>query len=400
MRGQIRPNSLHPMAHDPSQLLIGNYARRDLTMDRGEGVYLWDTDGKRYLDLFAGFGGGVLGHCHPDLVRAATEQAGKLWHVGNTFHTEPQNKVAAHLKEKAFDGRAFYCHGGMDANEAAVKLARRRGSEKGRYKTVCFNMSFHGRSLAMIAAGSTEAHRAGFGPDVPGFVRATGGDIDDLAKHVDDETCAIMFEPLRGEGGMVGYPDDFPAKVRQLCDDKGLSLIFDEVWTGGGRTGQWFGHQWFQGGVKPDLMTLGKAVGGGLPVGILWAEPEHANHLVPGTHGSTLGGNPICMAVCDAVFTVIERDGLLAHARDLGEHAKAKLKDALPDADVRGNGLFLGIELPSEPSGDLVGLGLERGVSINLPQKKVVRLAPPMTITKQQWDEGLDLTISAIRDAK
>ena len=379
------------------ELLIGNYARRPVVMDRGEGVYLFDADGKRYLDLFAGFGGCVLGHCHPDLVRAATEQAGKLWHVGNTFHSEPQVRFAEHLKEKAFDGRAFFCHGGMDANEAAVKLARLRGStfDRPRYKVVTFNQSFHGRSLAMIAAGSTDAHRQGFGPPVPGFVHAVGGDFDDLVRQVDDETCAVMFEPLRGEGGMHGYPDDFPAKVRDFCDERDLTLIFDEVWTGGGRTGEWFGHQHFN-GVTPDVMTLGKAVGGGLPVGVMWAKPEIAALFVPGKHGSTLGGNPICMAVAATVFDVIERDGLLQHTRDLGGHAKGRFAEELPNCTVRGDGLFLGIEVPTMPP-DLVGAALERGVSLNVTQGNVVRLAPPLTITRGQWDEGLDVLIDLVR---
>ena len=384
--------------HDADALLIGNYARRPIVMERGEGSHVWDTDGKRYLDLFAGFGGCVLGHCHPDLVAAVNRQAGKLWHVGNVFHTEPQVRFAQHLADKAFAGKAFFCHGGMDANEAAVKLARLRGSTFAtpRYKTVTFNMSFHGRSLAMIAAGSTAAHREGFGPLPPGFVHATGGDFDDLVKHVDDETCAIMFEPIRGEGGVHGYPADFPRKVRDFCDERQITLIFDEVWTGGGRTGHWFGHQYFD-GVTPDVMTLGKAVGGGLPVGVTWAKPEVADLLVPGKHGSTLGGNPIVMSVAATIFDVIERDGLLTHARDLGEHAKRRVREELPDATVRGEGLFLGVELPSPPK-DIAGAALERGVILNVTQGNVVRLAPPMIVTAGEWDEGLSILIELAKE--
>jgi acetylornithine/succinyldiaminopimelate/putrescine aminotransferase len=387
---------------EAGSLLIGNYARRPTVMRRGDGAWLWDTGGRKYLDLFAGFGGCVLGHCHPDLVAAVQEQAGRLWQVGNTFHTEPQLRFARHLRDKAFDGRAFFCHGGLDANESAVKLARLRGStfETPRYKTVCFNASFHGRSLAMIAAGSTEMHREGFGPMPPGFVHATGGDFDDLAEHVDDETCAILFEPLRGEGGMLGYPDDFPAKVRKLCDERQITLIFDEVWTGGGRTGKYFGHQHFAGDITPDIMTLGKAVGGGLPVGAMWARPDIADLLVPGKHGSTLGGNPICMAVAATIFDVIERDDLLDRATRLGERAKAFFRDALPDCDVRGHGLFLGIDLPDPPAGDVVGIGLDKGVVINVTQKTVVRLAPPLVISGDDWEHGLSLTVDAIRKAR
>lgn len=378
---------------------MGNYARRPIVMERGEGSLLFDTNGKQYLDLFAGFGGCVLGHCHPDLVAAAAKQAGNLWHVGNTFHTTPQIRFGEHLRDKAFDGRAFFCHGGLDANESAVKLARLRGSgfQKPRYKTVTFNLSFHGRSLAMIAAGSTESHREGFGPMPTGFVHATGGDFDDLLAHVDDETCAIMFEPIRGEGGMHGYPHDFPARVRALCDEREITLIFDEVWTGGGRTGKWFGHQHFD-GVTPDVMTLGKAIGGGLPVGCMWARPELAALLTPGKHGSTLGGNPIGMSVAATIFDVIERDGLLEHATAMGERARTLLAEHLPECAVRGDGLFLGIELPKEPAGDLVAEALARGIVINLTQKRVVRLAPALVIEPEQWQEGLEIVIDLLKN--
>lgn len=385
---------------------MGNYARRPIVMERGEGSLLFDTDGKRYLDLFSGFGGSILGHCHPDLVAAVSKQAGNLWHVGNTFHTTPQIRFGEHLREKAFDGRAFFCHGGLDANETAVKLARLRGStfDKPRYKTVTFNMSFHGRSLAMIAAGATEAHREGFGPMPPGFVHATGASFDDLLAHVDDETCAIMFEPIRGEGGMHGFPDGFPAQVRRLCDEREITLIFDEVWTGGGRTGKWFAHQHFggdkggRGGVTPDIMTIGKAIGGGLPVGCAWARPELAALLTPSKHGSTLGGNPIGMSVAATIFDVIERDGLLDQARTLGDRARALLARDLPDCAVRGDGLFLGIELPKEPAGDVVAEALARGVVINITQKRVVRLAPALVIEANQWQEGLEIVIDLLRN--
>ena len=390
------------LLEESQKLLVPNYPRRPVVMERGEGVFVWDADGKRYLDLFAGFGGCVLGHCHPALVRAAQEQARRLWHVGNSFATEPQLRFAQHLYDKAFPGRAFFCHGGMDANESAVKLARLRGSKASpsRYKTITFNMSFHGRSLAMIAAGSTEAHREGFGPLPPGFVHATGGDFEDLVKHVDEETCAIMFEPIRGEGGMHGYPPDFARRVRQLCDEREITLIFDEVWTGGGRMGKWFGHQFFEDGrggvVTPDIMTLGKAIGGGLAVGAMWAKPEIADLLTAGKHGSTLGGNAISMAVAAAIFETIEKEGLLEHARKMGEVAKARFAGALPACKVRGEGLFLGLELPEAPK-DLAGAALEAGLIINVTQQKVVRLAPGLIITPEPWDEGLEKLIRLIR---
>ncbi len=390
------------------QVLIANYARLPVVMDHGQGSYVWDTAGHKYLDLFAGFGGCVLGHCHRALIAAATEQAGKLWHVGNTFYTEPQVEVAEHLSRFAFKGQAFFCHSGLEANEAAVKLARLRGNQQApkKWKLISFNKSFHGRSLALIAATGSAAVKAGFEPEVPGFVNIEGGNFDALAAAVDPETCGIIMEPIQGEGGINLWPDGFAAKVRRLCDERGLTLIFDEVWTGCGRTGKWFGHQHFRDDagnpVLPDIMTLGKAVGGGLPVGIMFARPEVAALLTPGKHGCTLGGNPICMAVSRTIFDVIDREHLIDHAKALGEHAIARLRNepriAAKVAEIRGHGLFLGIELKDEPQ-KFVEKGLANGVVINLTSKKIVRLAPPINISRQDWDAGLDATIRTIAAA-
>src|SRR4051812_16751462 len=218
-----------------NQVLIGNYARIPIIMQRGEGVQLWDTDGNKYIDLFAGFGGGILGHCHPALVDAATKQAQTLWHVGNTYHTIPQVEFAERLNKFAFSGQAFFCHSGLEANEAAIKLARLRGSQQSpkRWKVVSFNQSFHGRSLAMISATGNPAVRVGFEPAVPGFSQVNLGDMEGLTAAVDDETCAIIVEPIQGEGGIHQVPIDFAIELRKLCDSKGITLIFDEVWTGG-----------------------------------------------------------------------------------------------------------------------------------------------------------------------
>jgi acetylornithine aminotransferase len=391
-----------------NKVLIGNYARLPVVMVRGEGCRLWDADGKEYLDLFAGFGGAVLGHCHPDLVKAATEQAHKLWHVGNTFHTTPQIELAERLNRTAFEGQAFFCHSGAESNEAAVKLARLRGQEgeAKKWKIVSLQKSFHGRTLAMISATGNPAVKAGFGPEVPGFINVEPGNFDALSAAVDGETAGILMEPIQGEGGINLYPPDYAAKVRKLCDEKGITLIFDEVWTGCGRTGKWFGHQFFadENGkpITPDIMTLGKAVGGGLPVGVMFAKPHLAKLLVPGKHGSTLGGNPICMAVSRTIFDVIERENLLEHAARLGEHATSRLRNesriAGKVADVRGRGLMLGIELKSAPE-KIVEKGLARGIVINLTAQKVIRLAPPINITRADWDRGLDLLVDVIAQA-
>jgi predicted acetylornithine/succinylornithine family transaminase len=387
------------------KVLIGNYARQPIVMSRGEGSLLWDTNGKQYIDLFAGFGGAILGHCHPELVKAIGAQSQKLWHVGNTFHTEPQVEFAERLVKHTFPSQAFFCHSGLEANEAACKLARLRGSQATgtkRWKIVSFNHSFHGRSLAMISATGNPAVKAGFEPMVPGFTQVEPGDIDVLSNAVDDETAGIIIEPIQGEGGIHLHTSEFIAQVRALCDQKGLSLIFDEVWTGCGRTGRWFGYQYFMANgkvIEPDILTLGKAIGGGLPVGAMLAKPDIARLLVPGKHGCTLGGNPICMSAGRTIMEVIDRDNLVARASSLGEKAMSRLANDSrikhKIAQVRGRGLMLGVELKEAPQ-KIVDKGLERGVVLNLTASKIIRLAPALNITDDLWDKGLELVIQTI----
>ncbi len=390
------------------QVLIGNYGRYPVVMARGEGSNVWDTDGKRYIDLFAGFGGCILGHCHPALVQAATEQAHKLWHVGNSFHTEPQVEFAERLNKHAFKGQAFFCHSGLEANEAATKLARLRGSThaKKKWKVISFHKSFHGRSLAMIAATGNPNVKVGFEPAVPGFCQVDLGDLEGLTAAIDDEVAGIIVEPIQGEGGIYPVPPEFAMEVRKICDQRQITLIYDEVWTGGARTGKWFGHQYlvdpYGKVIEPDIMTLGKAVGGGLPVAVMYAKPELAALFTPGKHGCTLGGNPICMAVARTIFDVIERENLLQNALSQGEYAVSKLKSdpriSQKVVEVRGRGLMLGIELKAPPE-KVVEKGLERGIILNLTAQKVIRLAPPINISKADWDQGLELVIQTLAAA-
>jgi acetylornithine/N-succinyldiaminopimelate aminotransferase len=387
------------------KVLIGNYARQPIVMARGEGSWLWDCDGRKFLDLFAGFGGCILGHCDRDLVAAVTAQAAKLWHVGNTFHTEPQIDVAERLNRHAFAGQAFFCHSGLEANEAACKLARLHGHNASpkRWKIISLSRSFHGRSLAMIAATGNPATRAGFEPAVPGFVNVEAENFDALAAACDDETAGIILEPIQGEGGVYPQSVDYMRKVRALCDQRRILLICDEVWTGCGRTGKWFGYQHVSGEdgkpIEPDIMTMGKAVGGGLPVGIMYAKAAVAADLVPGKHGCTLGGNPMCMAVSRAIFDAIENRGLLARTAQLGEKAMAKLRASPAIAakirDVRGRGFMIGIELVEVPE-KLVDKGLARGIVVNLTAQKVIRLAPALTISEPDWDYGVSQVIELI----
>jgi predicted acetylornithine/succinylornithine family transaminase len=381
-------------------VLIGNYARAPHVMVRGQGAEVWDSDDKHFIDLFAGFGGCILGHAHPALIAAAADQAQRVWHVGNTYHTLPQIELAERLNRTAFTGQAFFCHSGAEANEAACKLARLVGQNATphRWKIITLDKSFHGRTLAMISATGNPAVRAGFAPDVPGFIHVPPGDFAALADAADPETAAIMIEPIQGEGGINLHPPGYIQQVRKLCDERNILLIFDEVWTGCGRTGRWFGYQHFD-GVTPDIMTLGKAIGGGLPVGVMFARPQFAKALVPGKHGCTLGGNPVCISVARALFDAIERDNLLEHAATLGEETMAHLRrdPSIADriAEVRGRGLFIGIELKQPPT-KLLETALANGVIVNLTAQKVVRLAPPINIGKDLLASGIERVIKTI----
>ena len=395
-----------------------NYGRYPVAMIEGDGCTLRDADGKEYLDLFAGFGAPVLGHCHRDLVEAVTQQAQKLWHVGNLFHTEPQTHAAEAISRLGFDGRSFFCHSGADANESAIKLARlygkaRRGKstgEFGRYKVVSCTKSFHGRSFATMGATANPKVREGFGPFLPGYTNVAYNDLAAVQDAVDDETVAVIAEPIQGEGG-VNVPDaDYFAKLRAFCDERDLLLICDEVWTGCGRTGKFFAYQHW--GIEPDIMTLGKGVGGGLAVGVMCAQPEVAEFYNAKTqggvkHATTLGGNCLSMAVTARIFEVLQRDNLVEHAATLGEQAVARLRGFAQThpaiKDVRGRGLFIGVELDPSADGawfasatDVVNRCLDAGLLINGTQGDVLRLAPPVTISPAEFNRGLDLLERAI----
>lgn len=398
--------------------LSPNYGRYPIAIERGEGSVLFDAEGKRYIDLFAGFGAPVLGHCHPDLVRAVTEQAQKLWHVGNLLYTEPQVEAAEFIKRLGFGGLSFFSHSGADANEAAIKLARLYGKANrgkstgawGRYKVISATKSFHGRSFATMGATGQEAVRQGFEPLLPGFENVAYNDLSAIEAAMDDETVAVIVEPIQGEGG-INVPDpEYFKRLRALCDERDVLLIADEVWTCCGRTGKVFGHQLWD--VVPDIMTMGKGVGGGLPVGVMCARPEIAEYYSVAKngkvmHATTLGGNCLSMAAAKTVFEVIERDGLAERAERLGRSVLERLGGLVDRCDavveVRGRGLFIGVELDPEklpsslPDVRAVVLSLhERGVMINASKTGVLRLAPPLTIEESLLDEGLSLVESVL----
>ncbi len=293
---------------------------------RGEGSYLWDADGRRYIDLFPGWGVDGLGHCHPRVVAAIREQAGKLLHVANNYYMEPQARFAQIISERSFGGKCFFCNSGAEANEGAMKLARlatHAAAGKSRWKFITFQNSFHGRTLAAISATAQPKYHKGFEPIVPGFLYAPFNDLKAVEALVDNETCAILVEPIQGEGGVNVATPEFLQGLRKICDREGMILIFDEVQTGCGRTGKWFGYQHY--GVTPDIMTLAKMLGGGAAIGAMVAQPKVADKLVPGTHASTFGGNPLACAAGIATFEAIEEENLLQNTVAVGRHTRARL---------------------------------------------------------------------------
>lgn len=398
-----------------------NYGRYPIAMVKGLGCTLEDADGKQYLDLFAGFGGPILGHCHPDLVEAVTEQAKTLWHVGNLFHTEPQTRLAEHISKHGFGGRSFFCHSGADANEAAIKLARLFGKANpgkatdktnGRYKIICCNNAFHGRTFGTMVATSGDKARQGFEPLLTGFSHVAFNDLSAIENAVDEDTVAVMLEPIQGEGGVHVPDDNFLPRLRAFCDERNLLLICDEVWTGCGRTGQYFAHQHWD--IDPDIMTLAKGAGGGLPVGVMCAKPELAELYDARKHGvkhaTTLGGNCLSMAVGARIFDVIERDALLTHANAM-QHQTISQVQAFMEAkpgyvrDVRGRGLFIGIDLDFESGkikhaaiGDVVKAAMAKGILVNGTQNTVLRIAPPLVVEGNQLQNGIDALLRIIAD--
>lgn len=378
--------------------LVRNYGKLPTVLVRGEGSRLWDAEGRAFIDLFAGFGGTILGHAHPALVAAVNAQAASLWATGNQFYTGPQIKLAESLKRQAFDGRAFFCHSGAEANEAAIKLARLSAGE-GRYKVISMQRGFHGRTLGALSATPTLDYQKGFFPLVPGFSAVPFDDLAALEAEIDPETCAVILEPLQGEGGIYEPSPGFLRGVRELCTKHKLTMIVDEVWTGCARTGKAFCHQ--HAGITPDIMTLGKALGGGLPVGCMFAEPGRAALLKPGMHGCTLGGNPICAAAAATVMEVIEKEDLSTRARSLGETAVAGIRAFSPQAagkikEIRGQGLMLGIELTLADASTLPAAALAKGIVINVTHKNIIRLAPALTISEEILLQGLAILESVI----
>ena len=380
--------------------VIGNYKRLPLVAARGEGPYVWDADGKRYLDLFSGWAVTGLGHCHPRLVEAIRRQAETLIFMPNTWCTEPQGRLAEWIASTGFGGKSFFCNSGAEANEAAIKLARIHAGI-GRYKIISFENSFHGRTFAAVTATAQPKYHQGFQPLVPGFLYAPLNDLEAVERLVDEETCAILVEPIQGEGGVNVCSPEWLRDLRDLCDQRGISLIFDEVQTGVGRCGTWWGYQ--TSGVVPDIMTMAKQLGGGTAIGAMCAKPDVAASLVPGTHASTFGGNPLAAAAACAVFETVRDENLLENAQKMGAYLRRRILELMQEThlitEIRGAGLMIGVELAYEGA-DLVADCLQRGLHVNCTHSTVLRIMPPLNITQTQLDEGLDILTAALRHWK
>ncbi len=374
---------------------MGTYARQDIVFARGEGVWLETEAGERYLDFGSGIAVNALGHAHPRMIAALTEQAGKLWHTSNLYRVAGQERLAERLVAATFADRVFFCNSGAEACEGAIKAARRYHFVTGhpeRWRIVTCSGSFHGRTLATLAAAGNPKYLEGFGPETPGFDHVPYGDLDAVAAAIGPETAAVMIEPVQGEGGVNVGSADYLRGLRTLCDDAGILLVLDEVQTGVGRSGKLFSHEWAD--IAPDIMAVAKGIGGGFPLGAVLATEAAAQGLTPGTHGSTFGGNPLAMAVGDAVLDVVLAPGFLEAVQQKALRLRqglARLQDQFPGlvTEVRGQGLLSGIKVAVAPA-DVVAAARAERVLVVGAGDGVVRILPPLIVADHEISEGIE----------
>ncbi|MGA8513432.1 MAG: aspartate aminotransferase family protein [Burkholderiaceae bacterium] len=392
-----------PTVTPPSQPHVMNtYGRLPIALSHGQGCRVWDVNGKSYLDALGGIAVNTLGHNHPRLVPALQDQISKIIHSSNYYFTPNAEKLAAKLVEHSGMTNVFFCSTGLEANEAALKLARKFGHEKGieRPEIVVYEKAFHGRSIATLSATGNEKIQKGFGPLVGGFIRVPVNNIEALKKATEgnNNVVAVFFEAIQGEGGVNAFHMDYLRDVRKLCDARDWLLMIDEVQCGMGRTGKWFAHQWA--GIKPDVMPLAKGLGSGVPIGAVVAGPKAANIFAPGNHGTTFGGNPLAMRAGVETIRIMEEDNLLNNAFVVGGHLKAALTRELAGVagvkEVRGSGLMIGVEL-TKPCSALVGRCAEAGLLISVTAETVVRMVPPLILTKAEADEIVATLVPLIK---
>lgn len=389
----------------PSPAVMGTYGRINVVFDRGEGAWLIAKNGDRYLDFGSGIAVNTLGHAHPRLVKALSEQAGKVWHTSNLYRIDGQEKLAEKLVANTFAEAVFFCNSGAEACEGAIKLARRYHFAKGnpeRNRVITFEGCFHGRTLATIAAAGNPKHLEGFGPEMPGFDRVATLDLEATRAKIGPETAAIMIEPIQGEGGIRDVPVEILQGLRQLCDEHGILLIVDEVQTGVGRTGKLFAHEWAE--ISPDVMTIAKGIGGGFPVGAVLATNDAAQGMVPGTHGSTFGGNPLAVAVGAEVLDTVLEDGFLEGVRNKALRLRqelARLQDEHPDMldEIRGQGLLVGLKLKA-PLGDVVNACFDEKLLTVVAGDNVMRLIPPLNVTDEELVDAVNRISTAFAKLK
>ncbi|HKB54950.1 MAG TPA: aspartate aminotransferase family protein [Ramlibacter sp.] len=372
--------------------VMNTYGRVPIALSHGRGVRVWDVNGKEYLDALAGIAVNTLGHAHPKLVAALQDQVAKLIHCSNYYHVPGQEQLAAKLVEISGMTNVFFCNSGLEANEAAIKIARKWGHDRGiaRPEIVVYEKAFHGRSIATLSATGNEKVQKGFEPLVEGFIRVPLNDIDALERATagNRNVVAVFFETIQGEGGINQMRIDYLQHVRKLCDEREWLMMIDEVQCGMGRTGKWFAHQWA--GIKADVMPLAKGLGSGVPIGAVVAGPRAANVLQPGNHGTTFGGNPLAMRAGIETLRIVEQDDLLGNAARVGAHLKSTLTRELGGlsgvSDIRGQGLMIGVEL-AKPCGVLVQRAAEAGVLLSVTADTVIRLVPPLILTEAEADE-------------
>ena len=367
-----------------------NYGRYPIGLVRGKGMVVWDASGKKYIDFVAGLAVDNLGHCPPSVVDAIRKQSGKLLHVSNLYHIEPQSQLAAELTRLTFANKFFFCNSGTEANEAAIKLARRWFYDKGqpkRFEIITMNDSFHGRTMASLSATAQKKIHVGFKPLLPGFKYVPFNDITALKKAVTKKTCAVLIEPIQGEGGVNPAQKNYLKTLRKICNEKGILLIFDEIQTGFGRTGPLFAYERYK--IKPDIITLAKALGGGIAIGAMGSTNKIIQSFSPGTHGATFGGNPLACAASLASLKTLTKKGFLQKASSQGDYFVKQLHYLKENfsviREVRGAGLMLAIEL-NQPGAKIVTACMKEGLLINCIQQNTIRFLPPLIITRKEID--------------
>jgi len=379
------------------EYVMKTYTRVPLVIEKAKGTLVEDIDGKKYLDFFPGWAVSGLGHCHKKVVDAVLKQAKSLLHVSNNYYSALQGKLAKKIIEHFYAGKVFFCNSGAEANEGAIKLARKYGHQRKRFEIITMDKSFHGRTLATITATGQDKVKVGFEPLPEGFKHVPFGDIEALEVAINEKTAGIMLELIQCEGGLNIARKEYVEKIRELCDKNDIVLIFDEVQTGLGRTGKMFCYQNYN--VKPDVMTLAKSLGGGLPIGAIVAGGKFKDVLTPGSHASTFGGSPIVCAAALAVFEAIEEDKLLQNAQKQGSYLAKKLKELAKKykiiKEIRSMALVIGVELTIDGE-NVYNRCLEKGLLINCTQKNVLRIMPPLTVTKAEIDKAVNILVGVL----